>query len=367
MTCGMQHSPKANTTLALLVIILSNDIQVNPGPNASIYPCGLCDVPVTWNCEGVGCDGCSIWCHKSCVELCSEDYSLLNRSNVQWLCCRCDSINCNSFTFRSFEIEPSYYSPLLDVTVDSISSLPVFSPLKTSSPTLGNTSENSEIRTPARGSRLESSPIAVPAKKNLRILNINCRSVFEKQSEFKAAIDYIKPDIVCGTESWLKGIKPGKTPTPDAIKSSEVFPNSYKHFRNDRGTLGGGVFILVHEDIVVSEQVEAVSDCEIVWVKIKLHAQKDLFVGSYYMPHREMKHVDELELSLSTLCGGKEKHLILCGDFNCPDIDWNTMNVAQHAQDRPVQSALAETATRWNLSQVHEHPTRGENLLDLYF
>jgi hypothetical protein len=77
MTSGMQHSPKANTTLALLVIILSNDIQVNPGPNKSIYPCGLCDVSVTWNCEGVGCDGCSIWYHKSCVELCSRTIAYL--------------------------------------------------------------------------------------------------------------------------------------------------------------------------------------------------------------------------------------------------------------------------------------------------
>jgi hypothetical protein len=36
-----------------------------------------------------------------------------------------------------------------------------------------------------------------------------------------------KPHIFIGTESWLKGVKPGKDPTTDAIKSSEVFPNNY--------------------------------------------------------------------------------------------------------------------------------------------
>jgi hypothetical protein len=37
-----------------------------------------------------------------------------------------------------------------------------------------------------------------------------------------------------------RGVKSGKNPTTDAIKSSEVFPNNYTAFRNDRGTLGGG-------------------------------------------------------------------------------------------------------------------------------
>ncbi|WAR25088.1 hypothetical protein MAR_010792 [Mya arenaria] len=42
-----------------------------------------------------------------------------------------------------------------------------------------------------------------------------------KSSEFQAALNYIRPDIVCGTESWLKGVQPGKAETADSIKSSE--------------------------------------------------------------------------------------------------------------------------------------------------
>jgi hypothetical protein len=48
-------------------------------------------------------------------------------------------------------------------------------------------------------------------------------------------------NIIIGTESWLKGIKPGKPPTESAIKSAETFPENFKVYRNDRGTLGGGV------------------------------------------------------------------------------------------------------------------------------
>jgi hypothetical protein len=66
---------------------------------------------------------------------------------------------------------------------------------------------------------------------------VNCRSIKDKTSEFTAAGNYIKPDIICGTESWLKGEKPGKDPTKDAIKSGKIFPNNYTAYRNDRGTL----------------------------------------------------------------------------------------------------------------------------------
>ena len=50
-------------------------------------------------------------------------------------------------------------------------------------------------------------PYDLPKKQNLRILNINCRSVKENNAEFKTALEYIKPDIICGTESWLRGKK----------------------------------------------------------------------------------------------------------------------------------------------------------------
>ena len=135
--CSTRASPSTNyKTLLSLTLLLSGDIQLNSGPrNISVYPCGLCDYPVTWNCSGVACDSCNIWFHASCIELCSNDYELLNRSNVQWLCHKCDSINCDSFTFWSFSLNCSnYFTPLTDpnITIDSVNSS--FSPLKTSSP-----------------------------------------------------------------------------------------------------------------------------------------------------------------------------------------------------------------------------------------
>ena len=82
------------TTIILLILIQSGDIELNQGGprQASIFPCGMCEIPVPLSNEGVCCDCCSVWHHKSCIELCTTDYELLQRSNVQWMCCKCDSL-----------------------------------------------------------------------------------------------------------------------------------------------------------------------------------------------------------------------------------------------------------------------------------
>ena len=67
-------------------------------------------------------------------------------------------------------------------------------------------------------------PSSVSLKKsNLRVLNVNCCKISNKVAEFQAALQYIKPDIVFGTESWLTGIKPGKSKTADSIANSKNF------------------------------------------------------------------------------------------------------------------------------------------------
>jgi hypothetical protein len=217
---------------------------------------------------------------------------------------------------------------------------------------------------------VSSNSLPVPPKKkdNLRILTINCQRVDNKTAELAATLDYFKPDLVCGTESWMRGVKSGRPPTQDAMKSSEFFPPNYVALRNDRCTLGGGVFVLAHKSLVSTEVSEAsnIGDAEIIWTKIQTMA-KDLFVGSFYMPHRDISHLNCLDISLGKITEKKGRNILLCGDFNCPDVNWNTHNVPPGAQDRKAQQKLVEIAEKYQLHQVQEEPTRGDNLLDLVF
>ena len=221
--------------MVLLILLLAGDIEQNPGPRGkqqSIYPCGLCDYRVTWNCPGICCNDCSIWHHRSCIELCSTDYELLQKPNIQWLCCKCESINVTTFTLHSYELNTSnYYDPLThNRTFESVTSN-AFSPLKASSPNTNNSYTTTTKMNTSKNRSNSSNVFNLPAKRNLIILTVNCRSIKDKTSEFTAAVNYIKPDIICGTESWLKGEKPGKNLTKDAIKSSVIFPNNYTAYR----------------------------------------------------------------------------------------------------------------------------------------
>ena len=76
-----------------------------------------------------------------------------------------------------------------------------------------------------------------------------------------------------------------------------------------------------------------------------------------------MEDVKELEKSLNLV--SNKKNIILTGDFNCPDINWDTMTVNQDAQDKEIQRAVMEAATANSMVQIHEKPTRGNSLLDI--
>ena len=58
----------------------------------------------------------------------------------------------------------------------------------------------------------------------LRVLNINFQSIKRKQHLVNNIIESSKPDIVIGTESWLK---------PN-IHNNDVFPETYNIYRKDR-------------------------------------------------------------------------------------------------------------------------------------
>ena len=87
------------------------------------------------------------------------------------------------------------------------------------------------------------------------------------------------------------------------------------------------------------------------------------------MPHRNLLDLDQLEPSLDLLNGSKPKHLILCGDFNCPDIDWETIKVSKDpsVQDRNIHQRLIDLTSEHKLTQIHDQPTRNGKLLDLVF
>ena len=97
---------------ALFLILLSGQVELNPGPPisgslnlSSIFPCGYCEDPVTWEQRGICCDSCDMWFHKDCVDMGSFTFLAYSTTNVSWICCRCNHSNFDRNSFHSFEIE----------------------------------------------------------------------------------------------------------------------------------------------------------------------------------------------------------------------------------------------------------------------
>ena len=229
---GNRHSspPKLDFGVCFLLILLSGQVELNPGPsspgnqNSSIFPCGYCDLPVTWDQCGICCDTCDLWFHKNCVDMGSHTFRAFSTTNVSWICCNCDNPNYERNLFHSFQRE----------TANS------FHPL--------NLSESIEIKSPISDfvPVLHSSPIIDRRHskkiKNWRTLILNCQSLRGKVEAFQSSVDYFQPDCILGTESWLD----------KSVSTNEIFPPGYKIFRRDRitSTQGGGECLLLSKKIM---------------------------------------------------------------------------------------------------------------------
>ena len=75
--------------------------------------------------------------------------------------------------------------------------------------------------------------------------------------------------------------------------SCKVFPKGYKSFCRDRVMGGGGVFILVREDIdhVEDDIPDDNKDCESVWVQLKLLNVKLLNIAFFYRPTNSLNEL----------------------------------------------------------------------------
>ena len=57
----LTHIEVQHFRTSMVIVTHSNDVNPNPGPEQSIYPCGICNQPVTWANKGIMCDICNQW------------------------------------------------------------------------------------------------------------------------------------------------------------------------------------------------------------------------------------------------------------------------------------------------------------------
>ncbi|CAC5391935.1 unnamed protein product [Mytilus coruscus] len=82
-----KSSDRSRHVHLLLKLLLSNQVETNPGPNnlnESSYPCSICSREFTWNQDAIVCDNCDKWCHAGCVNISSSMYEKYGNTSALW-------------------------------------------------------------------------------------------------------------------------------------------------------------------------------------------------------------------------------------------------------------------------------------------
>ena len=293
-------------------LLLAGDIHPNPGPPAEtgVFPCTLCGQNVGDDDAAICCDSCEKWSHIWCgggVSLDEYNRMVDHPDDDLWFC-------------------PSCYASELPYRDCSIFSLSGYS--QSSNP---NT-------------------IATPSPECLKCVCLNARSIVNKAPDLKAMTDVANPHVIAVTESFLD----------DEILNSELFHHDYLVLRRDRNRHGGGVLLAVHTSIPAIRRYDLETDCELLWAELTLLSRK-MLVGVYYRPPgSSCDSLYELRRSFSSIPGSQP--FLVCGDFNAPSINWDTVSPTSSSS---ISSTLCDLALDFHLTQLVREPTRESHILDL--
>ena len=207
--------------------------------------------------------------------------------------------------------------------------------------------------------RLEKSPSNSSAI-TLKACLFNARSIVNKIDEFKAWLCIHRTDIVFITETWT---------TPN-INDSELNIPGYSFYRQDRThSTGGGCLIYFKshwkinmlESNADADNPNEINYIDYIWIQIMDDGNNPTTLGLYYNSPRSSQTERNLMCNkIREMCHHNGR-MVLCGDFNFPQIDWD-----QVQSDTVSQPFLDCTMDSFLVQHVHE-PTRDKNILDLVF
>ncbi|XP_078617860.1 uncharacterized protein LOC144885679 [Branchiostoma floridae x Branchiostoma japonicum] len=171
-----------------------------------------------------------------------------------------------------------------------------------------------------------------PKSHNWRTLVVNADGIIGKVAQFANLVSYTKPDAILMCETKLGSHH----------HSAEFMPPGYSPpVRRDRASGAGGVLIAIR-DCYTAVEVEQPSEikAEISWTKVSLRNKKSLYLGSYYRTPsgKHSEQLDELEKSIKHIRNLTKNNpgstIILGGDFNLGDVDWETESIPKNSRER---------------------------------
>ena len=190
----------------------------------------------------------------------------------------------------------------------------------------------------------------------------NADSLLNKRKELEVEVEINKPDIVAICEVKPKSCRYSVQPGEIALPGYELF-----HNLDDKGR---GVLLLVKNELnpSICDTLSNNNFQEAIFVECKLHEKDTLTIGIVYRSPNSTSDNSEKLNDLIKKASNECKNLVIMGDFNYPDISWET----ESCKTRPDHEAalFLKTCKDSFLSQHQSEPTRyrtdqNPNLLDL--
>ena len=197
--------------------------------------------------------------------------------------------------------------------------------------------------------------------------------LLNKKDDLEMVIADKKPDIMLFTEVIPKAqINP--------IHETQIKIDGYEHYSNFNFTdsnLGSsgirGVVIYVKESLNCKEVKPATVYKDHVWVELSQGKKESLLCGCVY--RRPTKENEETKKTTEDVCkvlnemNNQGKSILICGDFNYPEIDWTNEYVGNACN---TIATFVDTIQENHLYQHIFKPTRyrvgnDPSLLDLIF
>ena len=164
------------------------------------------------------------------------------------------------------------------------------------------------------------------------MLYTNADQLINKREDLCMQIAGAEPDVIMITEVIPKAQLLPLSPALLSVDGYNVFTN-FDPTQPDLGRSGcRGICIYVKNSLLCREVVfSTVSTFEHLWINVRLRHSDSLLIGCVYLSPSGNRHLSMLGLEeeLKLACQSKPSHLLVGGDFNVPQVDWENLFSAE--------------------------------------
>ena len=296
---------KNHKTFCKFLLLLSGDIEANPGPQAL---CEVCQKNIAQRHRILCCYKCNCWVHKKCANI-SEIRYISIKNKVEGF-----HFDCNRCNYA--EELPFFQEQYLEEVSQTFNVL-----------NDGDLSENEDFKN--------------FDQRGLHFIHLNINSILSKIDELRI--------IAFKTNAAIIGISESKI--DDSVLDGEISINGYTPLRSDRTRQGGGVICYIRNDISFNKIDLKSENIEHIFIDIFLPKTKPITIGILYRPTKQTGFLKEVSTALQNITDFHNKEVYILGDINIYLIHFSEktpMGIRKYTEFCALQG----------LTQIIKKPTR---------